>query len=203
MMPRMPKAGLALILALGTTAAFGGQADLALSLSIDAAAPYQPDQQVFLSLTVTNLGPDVAGQEVPGDPVLPVQFSSPVSVDAANRLPLLVQPVHPITCPIEYVPFDPPPGMRGGIINVVYQPRLLVGESRTCVLLVEIEPTQVVGPSMTWRVTSQLDVDPNTTNNTQVVAFPFRAQAIPSTSPIALVLLLSLTLILARYARRR
>ena len=202
-MPQIFNGCLALVLVLCTTTVFGGQVDLALTAAVDSAGPYQPGQRVHLSLTVTNLGPDVAGQDVPGDPVLPVQFSSPVSVDEANRLPTLVQPLDPIACPVEYVPFDPPPGMRGGILNVIYQPRLLVSESRTCVLLVEIDEAQVVGPSMTWRVTSQLDVDPNTTNNTQVVAFPLQSRSIPFASPTTLALLLAAMLILSLYALRK
>lgn len=202
-MSRLANSTLALALALWAVPASAGEVDLALSAHVSPSGPYRPGQSVQLALTVTNLGPDVAGQDVLSDLIQPVQLSSIVSVDEANRLPLLVQPLDPIACPIEYIPFDPPPGMREGIINVVYLPRLLVGEARTCILLVEIDEMQIESPSMTWHASSLLDVDPNAANSSQGVAFPFQPRTIPSMSPFAFALLIAATVMLALRALRR
>jgi hypothetical protein len=48
-------------MALCSTRAYAGQADLALSFALSPTGPFAPGQTTQLTLTVVNLGPDIAG----------------------------------------------------------------------------------------------------------------------------------------------
>lgn len=184
------RVGLGVLFLVAAAAARAGQVDLALTTAVSPAGPYFPGQTAQITFTVTNLGPDIAGADVPGNSVFPpVSVSSIIRVNDAYRIPLLVYSQDPVACPFEFINYDPIPGDREGFIEVVYFPRLQVGESRSCTVDAYIDLSQTTTTEATWRASSRLDTDPNPANNRSTTVFGFAAVSIPSTSRLGLWML--------------
>jgi len=133
-------------------------------------------------LVITNSGPDTAGADAPVGVAAPVSLFSTVRVNAAQRLPVVVQPRDVSACRIEFVEFEPPPGDRQGFIFVLGFPQLAVGESRTCVADARIDSTQSHSISIGWRATSLRDFDPDPSNHSAAALFSMAATPVPGVS---------------------
>jgi hypothetical protein len=119
--------------------------------------------------------------------------SSIVHENDSGFMPLLFSAVDPVRCRLEYEFLDPSPGDRPGLIYDLFLPRLLVGETLSCVLNVEIAINQSLATTVRWSAWSAADADPDTSNNALDVVFGLIAVSVPTMSAIAsTVLVLSL-----------
>lgn len=109
---------------------FAGQADLAIAATLVPSPPYRAGQSVEVPITVTNFGPDVAGEDAVG-PLLPVAASATTRFDDPNRMPVTFTTRE---ARLESVPLDPARVSAQGSFYLLYFPRLAVGESRSCTL---------------------------------------------------------------------
>ena len=99
------------LLFLVVPAVHAGDVDLALAISMEPPGPYRSGQTVALEFGVTNLGPDTAGADAPVGVADPVSLFATLRVNAAYRLPVVVEPRDLSACRIEFVEFEPPPGL--------------------------------------------------------------------------------------------
>lgn len=174
-----------------------GVADLDLEINFNDINGVVLDRVGEFSVTVTNLGPDVAGSK--GTPPFPIAILASIIQDNGSSTPEIQFAASSSNdntrCFFSLVIGSPPPGgsvSYGYDINI---PQLGVNETIECHGLYSTHFNSGTR-EITWSTRNSFDTDPVPGNNSQAVTFGIPPISVPINQPYFLILLSLLFLII-------
>jgi hypothetical protein len=184
-------------------------ADLAISIAPPLPVSLAPGSSGEFEITITNLGPDDAGFDSMSE--LPLVARTSLQMERPDGgLDVYFSPAADGSGPCVLVPtvLDPVPGGRPQWSYGAFFPPLAAGSSTTCRFGYALDPSLIGrSASITWRIRTFTEVDPNPENDTHTQVFavglPPAPTPVPMMSPWALLLMIGSMRLAAGYGAKR
>ena len=181
-------------LLLFSTAGFSGVADLAITLEHQPLDDLQFGQVIPFSITITNNGPDTAGEDT--TTIKPIEAYLIIN----KNTPLFVEQNSSIGQPCDFLLAvgEPIPPNTVDFIYSFYFPPIPANDSLTCYGLFQVV-FQTGNRTIEWSLIPALnDSDPDETNNTATMVFGIKPPMVPSLTTYSMLFLMLLIFVLTK-----
>lgn len=174
-----------------------GTADLSVILEYEDTNGIVLDRQGEITFIITNNGPDIAADGVPGNPI--AVLSNTIQDNGSFTPEIEFAPAigNDPRCNILLTIGDPPPGGSVVYAYTITLPPLDVNQTITCRAVFSrnfMSGTREVS----WTSFNNFDVDPDSSNDSQTIVFGIPPRSVPLDNPLFLIGLLLLVLYYGR-----
>lgn len=173
----------------------GGTADLAVELEINEIDGVVLEQQGEFVARITNNGPDIAANGIPGGPIGLLSSTIQDNGSFTPEIQFAPAPGNDPGCTFIFTIGDPPPGGSVVYAYSLVTTTLAVNQTVTCRGVFSRNFSDGTR-ELTWTLFNEFDTDPVPDNNTRAVTFGISPKSVPINQPYFLILLSLLFLII-------